>query len=250
MIVISLTSIAGNCKVLIKTLQSLLEQTVLPDAIWLYLSEEPYLLDTGFPGRILPPFLSDFIQQHRIISVKWTKNTGPYRKLLPAYSDLKDTDSIIVTVDDDTEYVPTFLEYMLKEWKEHGCAISYRAVGFSAPFGEWKYYQQSPPCKKSVMMFHTGKGGVLYHTSFFRDFPEFLSGPYLTLADTGDDVWFNFWRIKSDIPCYYLSEKPYMKKDNITKYALFNNFNGTKNGEKNDKMMKDTYNYLFLEGTV
>ena len=248
MILISLTSIFGNSKVLIKTLESLLNQTVKPDEIWLFLSETPHLLDTGFKNRHLPPFLSDYIANNPIIKLKWTENTGPYRKLLPAYEALKDTDSLIITVDDDTVYVKTLLENMLTAWNTYKCCIAYRTVSFSKPFGptplgQWNYLEKKVADADAdplyLYTFHTGKGGVLYHTSFFN-IPEFLTGPYLQIADTNDDIWFNFWRIKQNIACFTLKSE-YMIKDNITKFALYNNYNHN----KNDAMMNKMYNYLF-----
>ena len=81
---ISLTSIFKNQDILLKTLQSIMKQTRLPDKIFLYLSEESYILDTGFKDKkITNSNLLKFINNNSIIYIKWVKNTGSYRKLLP-----------------------------------------------------------------------------------------------------------------------------------------------------------------------
>ena len=48
---ISLTSIFKKQDSLLQTLHSIMKQTKLPDKIFLYLSEEPYILDTGFKDK-------------------------------------------------------------------------------------------------------------------------------------------------------------------------------------------------------
>ena len=40
-----------NQDLLLQTLQSIIKQSILPDKIFLYLSEEPYILDTGFKDK-------------------------------------------------------------------------------------------------------------------------------------------------------------------------------------------------------
>ena len=82
-----------------------MKQTRLPDKICLYLSEEPYLLDDGFKDKkITNSELLKYINDNSIIDIKWVKNIGPYRKLLPLLKDKWDEDCIIITIDDDTIY--------------------------------------------------------------------------------------------------------------------------------------------------
>ena len=73
---ISLTSIYKNQDILLKTLQSIMKQTRLPDKIFLYLSEESYILDTGFKDKkITNTNLLKFINVNSIIEIGWVKNT-------------------------------------------------------------------------------------------------------------------------------------------------------------------------------
>ena len=81
---ISITSIYQRQSELVVTLNSIISQTVIPDGIFLYLSEDPYLLDSGFKNKtITDKQLNQFIESNPLIKIIWTKNTGPYRKLLP-----------------------------------------------------------------------------------------------------------------------------------------------------------------------
>ena len=76
-IYISLTSIFKNQDILLKTLQSIIKQTRQPDKIFLYLSEESYILDTGFKDiKITNSNLLKFINDNSVIDIKWVKNTG------------------------------------------------------------------------------------------------------------------------------------------------------------------------------
>ncbi len=57
---ISLTSIQQKQKELKKTLQTVLNQTLKVDKCYIYLSEEPYLLDKGFKNKKLNDDLQQF----------------------------------------------------------------------------------------------------------------------------------------------------------------------------------------------
>ena len=101
-IYISLTSIKGNQASLYQTLDSISNQSIKPDKCFLYLSEESYLLDQGFQNRQVSPELHSLLSNNSIFELKWVKNTGPYRKLLPLLKDKKDEDCVIIAIDDDT----------------------------------------------------------------------------------------------------------------------------------------------------
>ena len=82
---ISLTTIFKNQAILLKTLQSIIVQTTLPDKIYLFISEKPFLLDTGFTNKIITNNnLLKFLKTHETtIELMWVNNQGSYRKLIP-----------------------------------------------------------------------------------------------------------------------------------------------------------------------
>ena len=71
-IYISLTSIYKNQNILLLTLKSLINQSLKPNQIYLYLSQLPFLLDSGFPNRkITDNALQKFIKlNNNLISIK------------------------------------------------------------------------------------------------------------------------------------------------------------------------------------
>lgn len=127
---ISLISIFKNQDILLQTLQSIMKQTRLPDKICLYLSEEPYILDDGFKDKkITNSKLLKYINDNSIIDIKWVKNIGSYRKLLPLLKDKLDEDCIIITIDDDTIYDTHLIENLVNDYHKHKCGN-----------GLWKIY--------------------------------------------------------------------------------------------------------------
>jgi glycosyltransferase involved in cell wall biosynthesis len=180
--IFSLTSISGREAALVKTINSLLNQTVKLD-IHLWVSYEPYLLDKGFT------FFPEGVFIH------YVPNDGPYRKLLPALTLFPN--EIIITVDDDTEYHPSFAETIMSYYKSG--ILAFRATRISEkPYNSWE--EVKTICIE-LDLFAKGNGGVVYDAKLFQK--EDLYDPiYKSLCPTGDDIWFNFWRIKEKIPLH------------------------------------------------
>jgi hypothetical protein len=180
-----------------------------------------------------------YIQKYKWIQIRWVENTGPYRKLLPLLEEKWGEDCLIITLDDDTEYHPQLIENYVKDYNEHKVSIAYR--GFTLDLASEMNYNNRihPTLEKCISNFSTGKGGVVYNPTLFRDKTIFNKSGYM-LAATNDDIWFNFVRMKSDIPLV-IKNKPYMITDNTsTEYALFSNFNNS----ANTSMMKDVWDFL------
>ena len=232
---VCLTSIFDNVGILKATLNSLLQQTRQPDAIILCLSEEPYLLDKGFPNRQLPDWLSAMP-----VEILWTENTGPFRKLLPVLARLWYTDELIITVDDDTFYSPDLVETMVNAYSDTGSCIASRCMYCGDPRTmEYENLREAKEC--DVYNFHTGKGAVLYHPSMFSG-TDVLSSNFLSLCPTGDDHWFNLWRMFNSIECVALNGYKYMYGDLTNKkMALYHNYNEM----ENKNMFRKTANHIF-----
>ena len=124
---VSLTSISPRVNKLITTLKSILNQTVIPDKIFLYLSEEEYLIDKGFKNKILPNHLKKFINENsNILELNWVENTGPYRKLLPTLKKKWKENCLIITIDDDFIYNKNLIEKHIYYYHIHNCCIGFR----------------------------------------------------------------------------------------------------------------------------
>ena len=253
---ISLTSIFDNQDVLVKTLNSILDQTMLPDKIFVHLSVESYLKDVGFKDRkITNENLRGLFDKYTsLIQVKWVSNIGPYRKLIPIIEEkiMTNQNIIIITIDDDVEYNKDLIKNMVNSYVEHECVISCRTHAmYEMDLKNHKniLYQNISRCfiKKHLYNFHTGKGAVLYPLYLFRD-GLILNGNMYSLIPTTDDIWFNYCRILNNIECFSLNEDfDFLKKDNETIFALSINFNCGKNHGKNTENMNLILNRLNME---
>jgi glycosyltransferase involved in cell wall biosynthesis len=216
--IISLTSISGREEALVKTIDSLLNQTVKLD-IHLWVSREPYLLDKGFTFEPEGVF------------IHYVPNHGPFRKLLPAVSMFPN--EIIITVDDDTEYHPQFIETIKSHYKDG--ILAFRACRISeTPYNTWEEVQETTT---ELDLFAKGNGGVVYDAQLFQK-EEFFNPIYKSLCPTNDDIWLNFWRIKEKIPLKVITLQNYYKTNQQESRLWFMNMN------HNDTMILATKKYF------
>ncbi len=241
---ISLTTIFKNQDILLQTLQSIMKQTRLPNKIFLYLSEEPYLLDTGFKDKkITNSNLLKLINDNSNINIKWVKNIGSYRKLLPLLKDKWDEDCIIITIDDDIVYDPHLIEKLINDYNKQKCVIGYR--GFTPLFDKlenFEYFTHDEIQDLSLYNFFTGKGGILYKPQFFHKTHDLIFNDkiYLHTCPTSDDIWFYMVRLLNNVKGY-LGNKEWQVKD-LTRGGLFQHFNSR--NKLNNKSFKKTLKKL------
>lgn len=240
-IYVSLTSIFQNQNELLKTLQSIKTQIMKPNKVFLYLSEEPYLLDNGFANKIITnEDLHNFLRNNNeFIEVRWTENEGPYRKLIPILKEKWNEDCVIITIDDDTEYVDNLILNLVDDYKQQNCVICYRGhTPNIIKIEDITYEKFKPRIDRFLYNLPTGKGGILYHPSFFKKTGEliFFKDFYLEIAKTNDDLWFFMVRVCNSVDCY-MSQKQWQIADNTTKYGLYSNIN-SKN-QTNTKYLKN-----------
>lgn len=113
---ISLTTIANRLHLLSPTIQSIISGSYVPSMIYIFVSPDPYLIDTGITEddimnneHNLVPLLEIFPN----IKFVFTENIGPHRKVLPLLHRVKNEDCVIISVDDDHIYVHHWLRDML-----------------------------------------------------------------------------------------------------------------------------------------
>ena len=209
-IIISLTSIKAREAALKETCTSLVQQDF--DAhyeVRVNLSHEPYLMDEGFADA--PVWVADLqkLNSRCTLQVSFVRNTGPYRKLLPVLAEFFDNtlDCIIVTCDDDTNYVTTWLTTLLDYHRRTGGLVAYRGHALRKtaeamtllPYVDW---QRNPDkTHHSLANLPTGKDGVVYRPSYF-DRSVLDEDMAMKLAPTADDLWFRWHSLIRGIPCY------------------------------------------------
>ena len=221
-----------------------MKQTKVPDKIFLYLSEESYILDTGFKDKkITYSDLLKFINNNSIIDIKWVENTGSYRKLLPLLKDKWDEDCIIITIDDDTIYDTNLIENLINDYNEQKCVIGYR--GFTPSFDKlenFDYLKSDKSQHLPLYIFFTGKGGILYKPQFFHKTHDLIFNDkiYLDTCHTCDDIWFYIVRLLNNVKGY-LGNKNYHVND-LTNNGLYSNFN--RHNNNNTSSFKKTFEKL------
>jgi hypothetical protein len=165
----------------------------------LWLSREAHLMDEGVPEGDVPSALQSLIGAR--FSVQWTRNIGPYRKLLPAMDMFG---GLIATADDDTLYPPTWLEGLLSLHSRYPQAVCcYRAhrmlvadSGKLASYWRWPAFDLNEP---SLDCFPTGKDGVLYPPGALHN-DVFDVERLLLLAPASDDIWFKVMGLRRGTP--------------------------------------------------
>ena len=244
---VSLTSIFQNQDILVPTLVSMLKQTVKPNKIFLHLSEEEYLLDSGFPDkRITDERLVNLLKSNSLIEIRWVKNIGPYRKLLPLLKEKWNENCIIITIDDDTCYTTDLIEKMLEAHKSNNnCIIGSRGFTPRLRYDDFKnfdYYERQQEQSLSLYNFLTGKGGIFYKPSFFHKTGDLIFNEeiFQMTIPKQDDIWFYVVRILNNVQCY-IDNKPWYEKDN-SRAGLFVHFNSKNNA--NTDGFKKLYNVL------
>lgn len=183
-LLVSLTSHRPRLKTLHLTIKSLLEQTVLPDRILIWLTRED--------KACLPPKEQ---YSNPLVAIETCDDLRSYKKLIPAL--LRYPDATIVTVDDDAYYHRRWLETLVEscgENKDILCHVAYR-IHFDgqdrlASYGEWtKDVQDRFARHPSSDLLPIGVGGVLYPPGSLA--PAVTASRLFTrLCPDCDDLWF------------------------------------------------------------
>lgn len=188
-VIVSLTSFPGAAEYAAGAVRSILDGTVKPDRIVLYLTM------SRFPDGKIPESLSKLRDENLIFEIRdHEPDIRSYQKLVPALRDFPD--DIIVTIDDDVKYHPRMLEKLLHFHSLHPHAIiAHRAkmIHPDKPYRKWKKYRWYHFLFKrnraGLANLQTGVGGVLYPPGALR--PEMIDESLFSrLAPTADDIWF------------------------------------------------------------
>lgn len=183
-IIVSLTSFPDRIPFIYKTISSLLNQTLKPDMVILWLAKEQFpQLENDLPDELLE------LKKYGL-TIKWCNNIRSYKKLVPAIKEYPN--DIIITVDDDIYYDKTLIELLYKSYEKepeyihcHRCTkIFYKNGKIKAKGGGKKFYKYPSYANKLV-----GVGGVLYPpNSLYCDITN--ENLFMELAPTNDDIWF------------------------------------------------------------
>lgn len=198
-VIVSLTSFPAAIPYAFKAIQSILNGSVLPDKIILYLTFAQFG-ENGIPQELL-----ELSKQNHIFEIRnYNRDIRSYRKLIPALKDFPN--AVIITIDDDVEYHKNMLSDLLKLHTRHPNAIlAHRAklMKPGKPYRKWRKYRWyhflTQRIHSDLRNIQTGVGGVLYPPHSLKE--EMLDIELFTqIAPTTDDIWFWAAAVANDIP--------------------------------------------------
>jgi len=195
-IIVSLTSYNNPNRInsVFLVIKSLLEQSIEPDKIILYLGEDQFPLREAD----LPENLTHL--QNEIFEIRFIKkDLRSFTKLAPALKDFPN--AVIVTADDDIIYPKSWLRRLLEGYAKDKKSIHCHRIHHIkfknkkiAPYDSWQ--KEVVNNKPSFLNFLTGVGGVLYPPKSLH--PEVLNlRKAFELCPYADDIWFWAMAVKN-----------------------------------------------------
>lgn len=188
---ISLTSYPARIETVARALQPILHQTVAPDRVLLWLSQEE------FPDfeRSLPQNILELQATHEELQIRWVQgNHFSHDKYLHCLREFPE--DITILIDDDLIYSTTLVQGLLDAhfvFPESIIAnrthlITCNEAGEIAPYAEWAHEQTEFIGSPRNDLLATTGAGTLYPPHVF-DETAFDIDAIEKMARTADDIW-------------------------------------------------------------
>lgn len=179
-LVVSLTSYPPRFPTLVRTLRSLLSQSIRPDRVVLWIAHQDL---AALPQEVLSLIPFGF-------EVRGCDDLRSFKKIIHSLEAWPD--AYIVTADDDLYYEPQWLNTLVSGVapgeKVIVCRRAHRP-DLSKPYRDWQF-DVITDGRVEDDLFPTGVGGVLYPPhSLHRDT---IDRRFMRLCPTADDVWL-YW---------------------------------------------------------
>lgn len=204
-----------------------LSANVYPTHIYIMVSEDKFLLDQGVLPHNIPPSLVSIARAYpSLVSIVYTENIGPHRKLLPILKRYwEDPNSVIITFDDDFKNnfsfetsVQELLKYYVASQRQSVVALRTRRMGLCGDvyhnerhswhssnanennisvslYKGWNCCNM--PGNREILVLPTGVGGVLYRPSFFH--PIIFDPKFRIITATNDDLMFRLGTLVQNV---------------------------------------------------
>ena len=185
-LIVSLTSYKNRFDNLSLTLRSLLLQTVSPNRLILWISENE---KDDLPQSVWE------LEKYGL-NIFFCEDIYSYKKIIPTLREFPE--SFIVTADDDIYYEPNWLKSLIDSWDGNNKTIvAHRAhkikfdkKGNLLPYHQWKWQVESEEPSEGLII-ATGCGGVLYPPHVFHQ--DVTDEKYfMELCPNADDIWL-YW---------------------------------------------------------
>lgn len=185
-LVVSLTSYKARFPTLHLTLKCLINQTIAPDRLILWIAHEEMAL--------LPEKVREL--DGNGLEIRACEDIRSYKKIIPTLRELPDW--FIVTADDDIYYKPDWLSSLIAAWDgSMNTVVAHRAhkIRFDQNGRPTDYSKWDWECRESKdsdgLIFPTGCGGVLYPPRSFAS-EAVKEEKFTTLCPDADDIWL-YW---------------------------------------------------------
>lgn len=237
-IIVSFTSFPERIRTINKVLDSIINQTVKPDKIILYLSKSEFQNFEPLPDL-------DMYKKNGFEIHWYEENLKSHKKWFYAFQEYPD--DVIITIDDDILYQNTMIETLLKYHKAFPESVITRRAHLItcnkdnsiALYNNWYLECGLYVGVPRMDLFATTGAGTLFTPSLFSEelFNEII---FLHMCPNADDIWLKIMEIYSGIPVV-LVERFWNDKvlKDYQKSGLYENYN--KNGG-NDRQLKALLN--------
>ena len=247
-LIVSLTSFPQRISEIKYVIYSLLDQTILPEKIILWLAE------SQFPNkeRDLP---QDLLALRKFgFTVEWCEDLRSYKKLIPALEQFPDY--YIATADDDLYYKKDWLEKLwlwhLEFTQDVVCHLG-EEIRFNnkevLPYSQWTKYLKKAEVGYRILV--CGCGGGLWHKKYLhRDINN--RELFRKLAPHADDLWFYFMALLNSTKIRVV-EKPHNKVRYLDPYREYGLRDGSTlasinvDGGLNDEQLKNIINHYNID---
>lgn len=211
-IIISLTSFPARIDTVWITIQTLLNQTVKPKKVILWLAEEQFInKEKGLPQKLLK-------QKEYGLTIRFCDDLRSHKKYF--YAMQQYPECAIITVDDDIFYPETLVEELQnlsKKYPDTVCCtwaheITLENDGIAA-YRKWKYGVKGyEPSRKIIPI---GCGGVLYPASILP-METFEKETIKKICLNSDDLWLKCMSAIIDVPAVRIRKEPLIYYSLIT----------------------------------
>ena len=194
-VIVSLTTYGKRLYEVYLTIESIMQQTIKPNKIILWLAEE--MKSTSIPITLQ-------MQQKRGLEINFCKDIRSYKKLIPSLREYPN--DIIITIDDDVIYNIDTIELLINSYKNNpNCVIANWALEMEmgdtmtiVPYSKWKTVKEESESKRYLPI---GCAGILYPPYSLA--PEVMHDDvFMDICKYGDDIWFKAMALKNGYSCY------------------------------------------------
>ena len=240
-VIVSLTSYDRRVNDVYLAIESIMQGTVKPNKIILWLSEEE------FGKKDLPITLQK--QKIRGLEIKYCKDIRSYKKLV--YTLKEYPEACIITIDDDLIYNFDLVENLLNCHKQNPsyiCAsrihqITKNSDGSIKKYLDWNGCAGNDTPESDLNFFTTG-GGTLFPPHAFPK-ETFDEDVFTNICPTADDVWFNAMaRLKGTKICKSFTHsskgEDFIVNENLQTDGL-NTINNAPENNQNDVQIKAVF---------